>query len=544
MNDKIIYIFGHKNPDTDSIVASIALSHLKNKLGINAIAATLGELNSETKYALNYFNIKNPYHLNDVKLQIKDVSYHKGYYIDKNKSIKEAFDYMNNYSLTGIPVVENKNKYYGYVSLKELSREIINGDYHKIDTSYSNLLNILNGKEILKYEKEISGKVLVASYAKETFMKKIILDNSYILVVGDRREIIEYAIESKVKLIINIAGVELTKEILNKAKKNKVNIISTPLNSYEVGKTISFSNYIKNIIRKEESITFNELDYLSDFLDESKKFKHTNYPILNSKKECLGLLTLTDCNEVQKKQVILVDHNNSSQSVEGLEEAEIIEIIDHHNIGNINTKKPINFRNARVGSVNTIIYELYKENNVKIPKDIAGIMASAIISDTLLLTSPTTTARDKIALINLSKISKIKYKKYGIELLKSGMSISRLSKKDILYKDFKSYKINKCMIGNRKIFTADIDMIKNKKNNLIKYLDEVATKEKYKVLTLFVTNIFENTSYCLYNTTSEEIIKNSFSLEEIYEGIELKDIVSRKIQIAPYIMDTIEKENY
>lgn len=544
MNEKITYIFGHKNPDTDSICASIALSYLKNKLGNNTIAATLGEINPETKYALNYFKIKNPYHINDVKLQIKDVSYHKDCFINKNKPIKEAFDYMNKYSLTGIPVIENKNKYYGYVSLKELSKEIINGDYHKINTSYTNLINVLNGKEILKFDKEISGQVLVASYAKETFMKKISLDSTYILVVGDRKTIIEYAIESKVKLLINIANVELSKDILNKAKKNKVNIISTPLSSYEVSKIISFSNYIKDVIRKEESVTFNELDYLSDFLEESKKLKHTNYPILNSKKECKGLLTLTDCNEVQKKQVILVDHNNISQSVDGLEEAEIMEIIDHHNIGNVITKSPINFRNARVGSVNTIIYELYKENNIKIPRDIAGIMASAIISDTLLLTSPTTTEKDKKALINLSKTAKIKYKNYGIELLKSGMSIKGLTNEEMLYKDFKSYKINESMIGIGQIFTTDINLIKNKKNNIIKYLDEVAKKENYKVLTLFVTDIFENISYCLYNKASENIIQNSFNLEEIYEAVELKDIVSRKIQIAPYIMDTIEKENY
>ena len=544
MNEKMTYIFGHKNPDTDSICASIALSYLKNKMGMNTIPATIGEINSETKYALNYFKVKIPYHLNDVKLQIKDVSYHKEYFIDKNRTIKEAFDYMNKYSLTGIPVVESKNKYYGYVSLKELSRELINGDYHKINTSYENLINILNGKEILKYDKEISGNVLVASYAKETFVEKVTLDNTNILVVGDRKTILEYAIENKVKLIINIASVELTDDILKKARKNKVNIICTPLSSYEVGRMISFSNYIKNIIRKEGSVTFKELDYLSDFLEESKKLKHTNYPILNSKNECLGLLTLTDCNEVNKKQVILVDHNNSSQSVDGIEEAEIVEMIDHHNIGNIITKSPINFRNAKVGSVNTIIYELYKENNVKIPREIAGIMASAIISDTLLLTSPTTTERDKIALINLSKTAKIKYKEYGIELLKSGMSIKGLKNEEILYKDFKSYKINDTLIGIGQIFTTDIDTIKNKAKSIVKYLDEVSIQENYKVITLFVTDIFENTSYCLYNTTSKNIIQNSFNLEEIYETVPLNNVVSRKIQIAPYIMDTIEKENY
>lgn len=542
MNGKVTYIFGHKNPDTDSICASIALSYLKNKLGFNTIASTLGNLNPETKFALNYFNVKEPYHLNDVKLQIKDVAYHKGCFIDKNVPIKDAFDFMNKYSLTGIPVVENKNKYYGYVSLKEVAREIINGDFHKINTSYGNLISVLKGTQILKFGKEISGNVLAATYAKATFLERVALDNSYILIIGDRTAILDYAIESKVKLIIVIAGIELPHELLQKAKKNKVNIISTPLSSYEVGKLISFSNYIKDIMRKEESVTFNELDYLSDFIEQSKKLKHTNYPILNSKNECKGLLTLTDTNDVDKKQVILVDHNNSSQSVDGLEESEILEVIDHHNIGDINTKKPINFRNAGVGSVNTIIYDLYKENNIKIPKDIAGLMASAIISDTLLLTSPTTTIRDTDALINLSKIAKIKYKKYGIELLKQGMTIKGLTNEDILHKDFKTYKVNDKMIGIGQILTADFESMNKKINSLVNYLDEVSNNENIRVVTLFVTDIFENVSYCLYNRDAENIIKNSFDLKEIYEGVPLKDIVSRKIQIAPYIMDAIEKE--
>ena len=542
MNGKVTYIFGHKNPDTDSICASIALSYLKNKLGFNTVASTLGNLNPETKYALNYFNVKEPYHLNDVKLQLKDVAYHKGCFIDKNVPIKDAFDYMNKYSLTGIPVVENKNKYYGYVSLKEVAREIITGDFHKINTSYGNLISVLKGTPVLKFDKEISGNVLAATYAKATFIERVTLDNSYILVIGDRTAILDYAIESKVKLIIVIAGIELPQELLQKAKKNKVNIISTPLSSYEVGKLISFSNYIKDIMRKEESITFNELDYLSDFIEESKKLKHTNYPILNSKNECKGLLTLTDTNEVDKKQVILVDHNNSSQSVDGLEEAEILEVIDHHNIGDINTKKPINFRNAGVGSVNTIIYDLYKENNIKIPKDIAGLMASAIISDTLLLTSPTTTIRDTDALINLSKIAKIKYKKYGVELLKQGMTIKGLTNEDILHKDFKTYKVNDKMIGIGQILTADFESMNKKINSLVNYLDEVSKNENIEVVTLFVTDIFENVSYCLYNRSAEEIIKNSFDLKEAYEGGPLRNIVSRKIQIAPYIMDAVEKE--
>lgn len=541
MNDKITYVFGHKNPDTDSVCAAIALSYLKNQLGMTTMPVVLGNINPETSYALQCFNVKEPHHLNDVKLQLKDVAYHKGVFIDKDKPIKDAFDLMNMNSLTGIPIVEGKNKFYGYVSLKEIAREIINGDFHKINTSYDNLLEVLNGVKTLKFDKEISGKVLAATYAKETFINNVTINESSILIIGDRKTILEYAIENNVKLIIIVAGVILSPNIIYKARKNKINIISTNLSSYEVGKLISLSNYIKNIVRNEVSITFNEVDYLSDFIESSKKLKHTNYPILGNRNECKGLLTLTDCNEVEKKQVILVDHNNESQSVDGIEESEILEIVDHHNIGDIYTKKPINFRNASTGSVNTIIYDLFLESGIQIPQNIAGLMASAIISDTLLLTSPTTTIRDTDALISLSKIAKIKYKTYGKDLLKHGMSVKGLKNEQLLYKDFKSYKVNDNLIGIGQVLTSDFLMLKKKMSSIVSYLDEIASSENYEVLTLFITDLFERKSYIIYDSKSSETIKESFKLDKVYEGISLNNVLSRKSQIAPYIMDTIEK---
>ena len=541
MSNSLTYVFGHKNPDTDSVCAAIALSYLKNQLGYNTKPAVLGDINPETEYALDYFGFKTPYHLNDVKLQIKDVNYHRDCFIDKNLSIKDAFDYMNKHSLTGIPVVENKNKYFGYVSLKEIARTIINGDYHKIDTSYGNIINVLRGEKVLKFDKEINGIVLAATFAKETFLEKANLSENNILIVGDRKTILEYAIDSKVKLIILVGNLELSHDVLNKAKKNKVNIISTPMTAYEVSKIISLSNYIKNFIRVENAVTFSEIDYLSDFLDKSRTLKHTNYPIVTSKNECKGLLTLTDVNEVDRKKVILVDHNNFSQSVDGLDEAEIVEVVDHHNIGDINTKKPINFRNSYCGSVNTIIYDLYKENDINIPSDIAGLMASAIISDTILLTSPTTTLRDSDALINLSKIAKINYKEYGMDMLKHGMSIKGLNNEQLLHKDFKTYKMNDYLIGIGQILTTDFNLLKKKMSSLISYLDIEATEKNFKVLTLFVCDIFENKSYCIYNTSSSDIIKSSFKLDEVYEGVSIDGVLSRKMQIVPYIMDTLDK---
>ena len=540
MNNKPIYVFGHKNPDTDSVCAAISFSYLKNKLGYNTIPAILGNINAETKYALDFFKFKTPVHLNDVKVQLRDVNYHKNAYIDKNATIKDAFDYMNKYSLTGISVVENKNKYFGYISLKEIACEVINGDFHKIDTSYGNLINTLKGTKILKFDKEIKGQVLVSSYKTKTFLNKVELDNSYILITGDRNDIIDYAINSNVKLIILVSSLEIDDELIKKAHDKKINIISTPYNSYEVGKLIGLSNYIKNFVRSEEdSVTFYEVDYLSDFFEKSRKLKHTNYPIINNKNECYGLMTLTDTNLVDKKKVILVDHNNFSQSVDGLEEADILEIIDHHNIGDIVTKKPINFRNSSCGSVCTIIYEMYLENNVKIPSNIAGILMSAIISDTLLLTSPTTTVRDKEALEKLSKVARVNYKNYGMKMLKQGMSIKGLKNEELLHRDFKEYRVDEDLIGIGQILVSDSKSITKKFDGIVDYLDEEAKSKKYRVLTLFIIDFFENKSYCLYNRSAEDIIKRSFSLSDVYEGVVLPGVLSRKVQIVPYIMDSV-----
>ena len=542
MKNELVYIFGHKNPDTDSVCAAIALSYLKNRLGMNSIPAVLDNINAETKYALDYFKVKEPYHLNDVKLQIKDVDYHRNNYIDKNTTIKDAFNYINKYNLTGIPVIEGKRKYYGYVSLKEISQEVINGDFHKVDTSYGNLLDMLKGTKVLKFDKEIIGNVIDFTDVHDTFIGKVKVNNDDIVLVGDSETIMKYAIDSKVKLIIVVSGASIDKTLLAEAHKNKVNIISTKLDSYETGKLVSLSNYIKSIVRKpEDTITFNEIDFLSDFFEKSKQYRHTNYPILNSRKECLGVLNITDTNHVKRKQVILVDHNNFNQSVVGLEEAEILEIIDHHNLGDIITSKPINFRSSSCGCVSTIIYEMFNESRIKVPSDIAGLLASAIISDTLLLTSPTTTLRDEEALNRLSEIAGINYKEYGMNLLKKGMSVTDLKVEDLVYGDFKSYKVEDNLLGIGQVLISDYSSIRKRLQEIVEFLNIESRREKYKVLTLFVTDVFSKKSYCFYNSDAEEIIRTSFNLEKVFEGIVLEGVLSRKVQIAPYLMETLSR---
>lgn len=378
-----VYIFGHQRPDTDAVTAAITLSHLKRELGLDTEARVLGSLNDETKYVLDYFKVKEPKPLYDVRLQLKDINYHKNMFINGNSTIIEAYNYLLENNITGVPIVDDDKNYLGIVTLKDLAKEIISGDYNKLNSSYENIRKTLDGDKVLKFNDEINGDLLIASYNQTTFLNDVKLTNDNILLVGDRHQIHKYVIGKKIKLLIVTGSNDVLPDNIKLAKENKVNIIRTHHDTFTASKLIGLSNKVKNIIHRE-SITFRETDIYDDFVEETKKLKHNNYPIVSNTNKCLGLIRVTDIVEKNNKKVILVDHQEFEQSVPGIEQANIIEIVDHHKIGNVSTKNPINFRNMVVGSSNTIVHELYKENNVKIPKDIAGLMLSGILSDTLI----------------------------------------------------------------------------------------------------------------------------------------------------------------
>ncbi|MBE6152777.1 MAG: putative manganese-dependent inorganic diphosphatase [Firmicutes bacterium] len=536
-----IFIFGHKKPDTDSVMASISLSYLKNQLGENTKAYVLGDLNEESKFALNYFNVKEPKYLNDVKLQIKDVNYHKNCVGDQHNSIYDSYNYMTKNEITGLPIVNNDKKFIGMVSIKDIAKELIKGDFDYLKTSYKNIIKTIEGQEILKFDDEISGNILVASYRSTSFIENVELNQNTILIVGDRHSIIEYAVNSGIKLIILTNSGYIKDEHLEIARKNKVNIIKTNFNTFHVSKTIALCNYINTIITNKDIICFDENDYLNDFIEISNKVKHTNYPIVDKQNKCLGLLRLSDISEKSKKKIILVDHNEPEQSVDGIDEAEILEVIDHHKIGNINTNTPINFRNMAVGSTNTIIYQLYQEKNIDIPKDIAGLMLSGILSDTLLLNSPTTTNKDRITVEKLSALLNIDYKKYGIEMLKAGTTLEGKTKEEILYNDFKVFNIENKKIGIGQIFTMNPNEILNEIDDYIKLIETITKNKNYYIIGLFITDILTNGSYIIYNNSSKSILENSFNIDVLKQGQYIKGCISRKKQIIPNIIDEIEK---
>lgn len=540
MESEKIFIFGHRKPDTDSVTAAISLSYLKNKLGFNTEPKILSDTNPESKFVLDYFKVEEPKYLNDVKVEIRDVNYHKDYFINEHNSVYKCYLKMCELGVTMLPIVDNNQKLVGMVGMKNIAKEEIFSSDRYLDSSFDNIIETLDGNSVHKCDDELKGNVLVASYDTETFIKNIDLNENTIVIVGNRKDILTHILNQKIKLVILTGGFELDDECLKLAKTNKINVISTKFDTFKTANMISMCNYLKNIMMTDEIISFNESDELNASLDIANKVKYTNYPVVDKHGICLGMLRLSDVTDHKRKKCILVDHNTSLQSAVGIEEAEIVEVIDHHNIGGIGTAMPINFRNMPVGSTNTILYLMYKENNIEIPKEIAGLMLSGILSDTLILTSPTTTNIDREVVPKLAEIAGVDYKSYGKEMIKSGASLDGKSEEDVIYTDFKNYPCNNLKLGIGQFSTVSVDEILNNKENYIKTIESICSKEEYYLVAFFVTDVIENGSYVFFNESAKEVLRKSFNVDNLEQGLFLPGIVSRKKQVIPVILNTLE----
>lgn len=535
------YIFGHRKPDTDSVCASIALSYLKNKLGMNTEARVIGTINNETRYVLKYFNVDEPLYLNDVKVQVNNINYQKNVVLNDNASILKAFNFMNKNNVTALPLIDDRGTLNGLITLKEIGKDLVQGDLNKLATSYVNILETINGQEILKFDEEIVGTLMVAAFKSESFIHQVQLQADNVLIVGDRYNIIKKALDEKIKLLIVVGGHKLHEDLIALARDNKVNIIYTDYETYETASKIRLANYIKSIKVTEEPITFDIHDYRTEIMEEINKYGHTTYPIVNKKNKCLGLLKVTNTYSYEKMNVILVDHNQKAQSVEGIDEANILEVIDHHNLSTIWTSSPISFRSMPVGSTCTIIYKLYEENNIAIPYDIAGLMLAAILSDTMIFKSPTTTEIDKEVATKLSEMTKIDVEQFGYNMFKTGSTIKGMTPEEVFNQDLKNYKVGDESMVISQVFTMDYDDIRQDLNSYITVLNNLAA-QGYKVAVMFITDVIKNGSYIIFNDNAKEIIEESYNIDNVYQGIYMQDLVSRKKQLVPNIMEAMQRK--
>lgn len=538
MKEKI-YIFGHRSPDTDSVCSAISLSYLQNALGYNTEPRILSNINEETKYVLKKFKINVPEILNDVKLQIKDINYHKGFKISIKESVYNSYFEMQKDNMSSIPVVDENDKFLGVFAMKDIAKKEILGDNKTLKTNYNHILQVLNGKEILRFDEEIAGEITNVDLRSSNFLENTSFNHNTILIVGDRHAIIEAAVTSKVKLIIITSNCKIKKEHLELAQKNKINIISTKKESYETLLTIGFANYIENYRYTKDLVVVSENTDITDFNDVINSTRHSYYPVIDKNNKCLGLIKLSDLRDTNPKKVILVDHNEISQSVEGLDEAQIIGIVDHHKLGTLGTMEPINFRNMTVGSTCTIVYELFKENKVKIPEDIASLLLAGIISDTLLLKSPTTTYIDEKTLNELVKLTGINAEKLAIEMFKANDSIKSKSIKEVVYMDFKTFNVDKKTIAIGQATTLNSKAILKQKTSYIRFLNKESQIHKYDIMLFVIVDIFKNGSYILFNDNAKEILRMAYN-EKLTQGDFLAGMISRKKQILPPIMNFLK----
>ncbi|MCC0784405.1 putative manganese-dependent inorganic diphosphatase [Clostridioides sp. ES-S-0108-01] len=527
-----LLVFGHKNPDTDSICSAISLAHLKNKLGIKATAYALGDIRKEAKYALDYFKVDAPEILDNVRIQVRDLNYDKVVPLTPTSSILEAYNLMDEKNVKTLPVTYDDGTFAGIITMKEIAKNLLHQHFTTIHTSLSNICKNLNGTILVDCGEDVKGRVVTLSFGMETLIET--LKEGDIAIVGDRYDSIEYAIDTKVKLLILTNHTEISKDLLALAKINGVSVVSVESDNYKTSNVINQCSFLDSIETTENLITFKEDDYMDEIKEIMLETNFRSYPILDDDNKFLGLISKGHLLNPSKKNVVLVDHNEYAQSADGIEQANIVEIVDHHKLGGISTDVPMSFRVMPVGCNSTIIYQMYKENNVEIPYEIAGLLLSAILSDTLLFKSPTTTDMDKKACEELSKIAKIDMEKYAMDMFKYGTSLDEYTIEEIINMDFKEFNMSGHRVGIGQVFTLDIDSIFSKKDEFLSYINST----DYDKLVLAVTDIIKEGSYLIYKA-EDRLIANAFGVEGV-QGTFAPGVVSRKKQLVPNLTTAIK----
>lgn len=541
-----IYITGHKNPDSDSICAAIAYAEFKNaNEDVNAIPVRLGPINRETKFILDYFGVEPPMLLETVRLSVRDLNFDKIAPVSPDISIMMALELMKKNKLNSLPVVDENDKLCGIVTISDIVSSYIdvwdNGFLGKSGATIDNIIDTLSAKAVVKPDKmkPLNGKVLVLAMDPKTVVKYI--DDNDIIICGNRRDVQEIAINSNISLMIVTGNEEIDEKIIKLAEEKGVTLISTPHDTFTASRLITQSIPISHVMTKENIVSFTLDDLVDNVREKMSQTRYRSYPVIDddNSDKVVGLISRYHLISSTKKKVILVDHNERSQSVDGLEECEILEIIDHHRVADVFTSNPIYFRNEPVGSTSTIIASIMFENGRRPSKKIAGILAAAIISDTLLFKSPTSTYADKMMLERLAKIADLDVEKFAMEMFKAGTSLVDRTPEEILNQDFKVFTINDNKVGISQVYTMDLDSIKDLKESLISAMEEKRSIGGYSTFILMLTDIFNEGSEMVVVGENKELIANAFGKKLVNNSFYAPGVLSRKKQVVPPITSVI-----
>ena len=539
-NQEKIFVIGHKNPDTDSICSAIAYADIKNRTSqkVKYIPKRAGQINEETEYVLNRFGMQPPGYLSNIGTQIKDMDIRMSPEADKSMSLKNAWDLMMDKSIVYLPIRDRAigdiaKTYMDTTDSYLLSRA--KTQYRRIAETIAG--TVVEGNEHGYFTK---GKVLVGTANPE--MLKAYIEPDDLIIMGDREEDHLQAIAQNVSCIIVGMGIEVSEKVIKLAHEREIVIIMSPYDTFTIARLINQSIPVRYIMKTDNLVTFSTEDFTDDIQNEMIKHRHRAFPVINKKGKCIGTISRRNFLDMHRKKVALVDHNEKDQAVDNIDKAEIVEIIDHHKLGSLETMVPISFRNQPVGCTATILYEMYGEQKLEISPSIAGLLCAAIISDTLMFRSPTCTLSDKMAAGALALIAGINIEQFAKEMFKAGSNLKDKSPEEIFYQDYKKFiaedEIN---FGVGQISSMDSDELAEIKERLVPFMVSECGRHGVTRVFFMLTNIIEESTELLYyGEGSEDMARIAFHMEPEDGVFDLKGVVSRKKQLIPALMEAAQ----
>ena len=545
---KKVWVVGHKNPDTDSICAAISYAYLKNQSGDKKtyVAKRAGAVNEETRYVLERFGVEEPPLVSYAGAQIKDINIRKTAGVSNQISLKRAWELMKKLEVVTLPVTNQFGKLEGVIVTKDIATSYMdvldNCVLSKARTQYKTIAETIDGEVYAGNEHAhfVRGKVVIATSNPE-YMADYIEDDD-LVILGDREEAQMQAIRSNASCIIIGGGLEVAEEVKKLAETRDCVIITTPFDTFSVARLINQSMPIKQYMTRRELVTFDIDDYVDDVKDVMSRVRHRDFPVLGSNGNYVGMISRRNLMNMQKKQIILVDHNEKSQAVDGIGEAEILEIIDHHRLGSLETVSPVYFRNQPLGCTSTIIYQMYQEQRVEIPKEIAGLLLSAIISDTLMFRSPTCTPLDKSVAKRLAEIADVDIEDHAKKMFRAGSDFKNKTTEEIFYQDFKIFHTEDCDFGVAQISAMSGEELEQIGEQLRPFLPQVLGEKRLNMVYVMLTDILEESSKIIFaGEDAGKILAHAFKKQEDADGILLDGIISRKKQMIPTLMNEMSE---
>lgn len=529
-----IYVTGHRNPDTDSIAASLSYAYLRNALGNREYKAVrIGSVNDETQSILKRFGFEAPEYIKNMRTQVKDLDYDKPPELNRSVTMDLAWRTMRDDQISTMPILNDDGTLYGMLSAGDIAAydmQTIN-ESHIDDLPIFNLLSVLEGKLVNEFgspETNIHGDVCVA--LPQAYPDPALLSKDNVLICGNQPELIQAALDAELCCLI-ICQADIDPKLA--AYEGSTAIIFTPLDARQTARIVYQAIPVQRICQTQDIVAFHLNDYIDDVRETMLKTRFRSYPVLDENEHVVGTMSRFHLLRPRRKRVVLVDHNEAAQSVPGLDQVEILEIIDHHRLADIQTTQPIMVRNEAVGSTNTIITSMYQEHGVMPSPEMAGLMAAAILSDTVMFKSPTCTKRDIAMAERLARIARVSLEDLGKELFSVSGADTKTAE-ELFKTDYKQFHISEQNIGVSQITCADSEMLMSRRDEFMAMMTKLKEEKEFDIVILMITDVLLEGSHILY-VGGDDDIRQAFSVEPKDNHFFLEGVMSRKKQIIPML---------